>query len=98
MQAARKEGKLVFHSGNSVEPYFHEFQKKFPEIKVSRMLTQGGTAAHERLIAERRAGVYVADIVHLGAGSGSGLAGAGALDPLEPYMILPEVLDQSKWF
>ena len=98
IQAARKEGKLVFHSGNSVEPVFNEFQKKFPDIKVTRMLTHGGSAAHERLIAERRAGVYVADIVHLGAGSGSLLASAGALDPLEPYMILPEVLDQSKWF
>jgi iron(III) transport system substrate-binding protein len=98
MQAAKKEGKLVFHSGNSVEPCFNEFQKKFPEIKVTRMLTHGGSSAHERLIAERRAGVYVADIVHLGAGSGSMLASAGALDPLEPYMFLPEVLDQSKWF
>jgi ABC-type Fe3+ transport system substrate-binding protein len=98
IQAAKKEGKLVFHSGNSVEPYFHEFQKKFPEIKVTRTLTQGGSAAHERLMAEQRAGVFVADIVHLGAGSGSLLASAKALAPLEPYMILPEVLDQSKWF
>jgi iron(III) transport system substrate-binding protein len=98
IQAAKKEGKLVFHSGNSVEPYFHEFQKKFPEIKATRMLTQGGSAAHERLMAEHRAGVFVTDIVHLGAGSGSMLAAAGALDPLKPYMILPEVLDQSKWF
>jgi iron(III) transport system substrate-binding protein len=98
IQAAKNEGKLLYHSGNSTEPYFHEFQKKFPEIKATRMLTQGGSAAHERLIAERRAGVYMADIVHLGAGSGSMLAGAGALDSLEPYMILPEVLDQSKWF
>lgn len=98
IRAAKKEGKLVFHSGESAEPYFHEFQKKFPEIKVTRMLTRGGSAAHERLMAERRAGVYVADIVHLGTGSGSSLASAGALDPLRPYMILPEVLDQSKWF
>jgi iron(III) transport system substrate-binding protein len=98
IQAAKKEGKLVFHSGNSAEPYFHEFEKKFPEIKVTRMLTQGGGTAEQRLMAERRAGVYVADIVHLGAGSGSRLASAGALDPLKPYMILPEVLDQSKWF
>ena len=97
-RAAKKDGKLVFHSGNSVEPYFQEFEKKFPEIKATRLLTHGGSAAHERLIAERRAGVYVADIVHLGAGSGSLLAAAGALDPLEPYMVLPEVLDQSKWF
>jgi len=98
IQAAKNEGKLVYHSGNSSEPYFQEFQKKFPEIKLTQILTRGGAAAEQRLMAERRAGVYVADIVHLGAGSGSALASAGALDPLEPYMILPEVLDQSKWF
>ncbi len=63
-----------------------------------RMLTRGGSAAHQRLMAERRARVYAADIVHLGKGSGGRLARARALDPLEPYMILPEVLDQSKWF
>jgi hypothetical protein len=38
IQAAKKEGKLVFHSGNSTELYFHEFQKRFPEIKMTRML------------------------------------------------------------
>jgi iron(III) transport system substrate-binding protein len=98
LQAAKKDGELVFHSGNSVEPYFHEFHKKFPEIRVTRTLTQGGSAAEQRLMAEQRAGVYAADIVHLGAGSGSRLASAGALEPLEPYLILPEVLDKSKWF
>ena len=98
IQAAKKEGKIVFHSGNSAEPYFNEFRKKFPEIKTVRMLTRGGSAAHGRLMAERRANVYITDLVHLGAGSGGRLARAGALDPLEPYMVLPEVLDQSKWF
>ena len=98
IQAAKNEGKLVYHSGNSSEPYFQEFEKKFPEIKITQILTRGGSAAEQRLMAERRAGVYVADVVHLGAGSGSGLANAGALDPLPPCMILPEVLDVSKWF
>ena len=98
IQAAKNEGKLVYHSGNASEAYFQEFHKKFPEINLTQILTRGGAAAEQRLMAERRAGVYVADIVHLGAGSGSALASAGALDPLAPYMILPEVLDQSKWF
>ena len=98
IKAAKKEGKLVYHSGNSAEAYFGVFRKKYPEIKAVRMLTRGGSAAHQRLMAERRAKVYIADIVHLGKGSGGRLARAGALDPIEPYMILPEVLDQSKWF
>ncbi len=98
IQAAKKEGRLVYHSGNAAEAYFNEFSKKFPEIKTVRMLTRGGSAAHQRLMAERRARVYVADIVHLGRGSGGRLARTGAFDPLKPYMILPEVFDQSKWF
>jgi len=98
IQAAKKEGRLVYHAGDSAEPYFNEFGKKFPEIKVVRMLTRRGSAVLGRVMAERRARVYVADIVHLGAGSGSRLARAGAFDPLKPYMVLPEVLDQSKWF
>ncbi len=97
IQAAKKEGKLVYHSGNSAELYFRVFRKKFPEIKAVRMLTRGGSAAHLRLMAERRAKVYIGDIVHLGKGSGGRLARARALDPLEPYMILPEVSDKSKW-
>ncbi len=98
IQAANKEGRLVYHAGDSAEPYFNEFGKKFPEIKVVRMLTRRGSAALARVMAERRARVYVADIVHLGAGSGGRLAKAGAFDPLGPYMVLPEVLDKSKWF
>ncbi len=98
IQAAKKEGRLVYHAGDSAEPYFNEFGKKFPEIKVVRMLTRRGSAVLGRVMAERRARVYVADIVHLGAGSGGRLARAGAFDPLKPYMVIPEVLDQSKWF
>ena len=42
IQAAKKEGRLVYHSGNAAEAYFNEFSKKFPEIKTVRMLTRGG--------------------------------------------------------
>ncbi len=98
IQAAKNEGRLVYHSGNAGERYFQEFEKKFPGIKAVRALTRGGSQAYERLMAERRAGVYVTDIILTGRGSGGRLARASALDPLRPHMILPEVLDQSKWF
>jgi len=98
VRAAKKEGRLVFHSGNASEAYFDEFGKKFPEIKMVRALTRGGSQAYERLMAERRARVYVADIVLMGRGSGARLAAAGAFDPLENLMVLPEVRDRSKWF
>lgn len=96
--AAKKEGRLVYHAGDSAEPYFNEFGKKYPEIKVVRMLTRRGSAVLNRVMAERRARVYVADVVHLGAGSGGRLANAGAFDAMGPFMILPEVLDKSAWF
>ncbi len=96
--AAKKEGKIVYHSGNAIEPVFREFQKRYPEIKTVRMLTQGGSAAAQRLMAERRAGLYAADILVLGGTSGTRLARAGVLDPIEPILILPEVLDRSKWW
>lgn len=97
-QAAKKEGQLVFHSGDATEAFFSEFQKKFPEIKVTRMLTRGGNAAVQRLMSERRAGLYSGDILIIGASSVLTMVDAKALDPVEPVMILPEVLDKSKWW
>ena len=96
--AAKKEGKLVYHAGSASENYFREFQNRYPEIKAIRMLTRGGSAASQRLMAERRAGLYAADVLVLGSTSGSRLANAGVLDPLEPNFILPEILDRSKWW
>ena len=72
--AAKKEGKLVYHSGTSNEPVVRAFQKKYPEIKAIRMLTRGGSAAVQRLMAERRAGLYASDVLTIGGTSGSLLA------------------------
>lgn len=98
VSTAKEEGKLVYHAGSGSEPYFREFRKRYPEIKAIRMLTRGGSAAAQRLMAERRAGLYAADVLILGGTSGSGLANAGVLDPIEPILILPEILDRSKWW
>ncbi len=95
--AAKKEGKLIY-TGRSVAPFFQEFQKRYPEIKTIRMLTQGGRATGQRLMAERRAGLYAADVLFLGGTSGTQLARAGVLDPIKSILILPEVLDRSKWW
>ena len=96
--AAKKEGKLVYHSGSTSEAFFRAFQKKYPEIKVTRMLTRGGSAAAQRLMAERRAGLYASDVLVLGGTSGSNLVSAGVIEPMEPNLILPEILDRSKWW
>jgi ABC-type Fe3+ transport system substrate-binding protein len=51
-----------------------------------------------RIIAERRAGKYLADVVAVGSNTSFNvLYRAKALDPLPPTFILPELLDPSKW-
>ncbi len=80
--ATKKEGKLIYHAGSASAPYFREFQKRYPEIKAIRMLTRGGSAAAQRLVAERRAGLYASDILIMGGTSGTRLANAGVLDPI----------------
>jgi iron(III) transport system substrate-binding protein len=72
-------------------------QKKFPKIKV--VLISGAAAQiQQRLMAERRAGKFLADVVRLGGGTTTSLYKARALDPIIPALILRKVSDPSKWF
>jgi iron(III) transport system substrate-binding protein len=70
------------------------FQKRFPEIKV---VTVSGDPV-PRILAERRAGKYLADVAIGGATTPYELYSAKALDSLKDAMILPEVADESKWW
>ena len=58
-----------------------------------------GPALSSRLMAERRAGKYQADLFITGQGVHvSVLYPAKALAPMPPAFILPEVKDEGKWF
>ena len=52
-----------------------------------------------RIIAERRAGKYLADLYSGGLGGRSffDFLKTGVLDPIKPVLLLPEVVDGSKW-
>jgi iron(III) transport system substrate-binding protein len=52
----------------------------------------------ERLLSERRAGKYLADLVIGGSSTPLVLYQAMALDPIRPALILPEVIDESRWW
>jgi len=95
LEGAKKEGRVVVAAGVTVEPVFAEFQKKYPEIKLVS-IGRGEQAA--RIIPERRAGKYLVDVVFVGGTSAYNLLQAEALDPIKPALILPEVLDESKWW
>jgi iron(III) transport system substrate-binding protein len=96
VKAAEQEGQVVLYK-IAHDSEWHAFQKKFPKIKV--VLVPGNAAQiQQRLLAERRAGKFLADVVRLGGGTSTSLYKAKALDPISSALILPEVNDPSKWF
>jgi iron(III) transport system substrate-binding protein len=97
LEAAKKEGQVkVYISG--YEAVLPNFVMDYPEIKVTAV-AGGGSQLGERLLSDRRADKYVADIVSAGANLNyQRLYKAKTLDPIKPALMLPEVLDQSKWF
>jgi iron(III) transport system substrate-binding protein len=95
VKAAEQEGQVVVYK-IAHDSEWQAFQKKFPKIKV--VLIQGNAAQiQQRLLAERRAGKFLADVVRLGGGTSTSLYKAKALDPIGPALMLAEVKDVSKW-
>ena len=98
LRAARQEGSVVIYTFPGQETWFQQFQKRFPEIRLVEVTVRGSDRV-ARILAERRAGKYLGDLLIGGVGSASaGLLKSGLLDPIKPALILPEVLDQSKWW
>jgi ABC-type Fe3+ transport system substrate-binding protein len=98
LQAAKKEGQLVLYGSADFEPLFAEFHRKYPEIKVTGVYARGADVA-KRMMAERRADKYLADLYVNGLTTGYNVFyKAKALDPMAPLLVLPEVTDRSKWW
>ncbi|MBM4297448.1 MAG: hypothetical protein FJ143_06880, partial [Deltaproteobacteria bacterium] len=97
LEAAKKEGQVaVYISG--YDAILPDFEKEFPEIKVVAV-TGRGNQLGPRLLAERRADKFIADVSSTGANPNyQQFYLAKALDPIKPALILPEVTDQSKWY
>jgi len=99
LAAAKKEGKLVI-TGSRDPVTRRELPKRFSGkfgIPVEYIGARSSeTAAKLRL--ERRAGLYSMDVFLSGIGTASTiLYPEKMLDPLRPHLILPEVVDPSKW-
>jgi len=98
VEAAKKEGQLVIYGSPDFETLYAEFHKKYPEIKVTGVFGRGADVA-KRVMAERRAGKFMADIYLNGQTTGYNVFyKAKALDPIPPMLVLPEVTDTSKWW
>jgi ABC-type Fe3+ transport system substrate-binding protein len=74
------------------------FTKEFPFLKAVLVSGKVGDLM-PRIIAERRAGKYLADVYSGGLGGRAfyDFQRVGVLDPLKPVLVLPEVTDESKW-
>src|SRR5574341_1407592 len=98
--AAEKEGQLTVYTGGvaSQAKIEEAFQIAYPKIKVNSV-TGRGSQLGPRIIAERRAGKYLVDFFMGGKGTASATLLPGkVLAPIQPLLMLPEVLDLSKWW
>jgi ABC-type Fe3+ transport system substrate-binding protein len=99
LKAAEDERELVIYMTQAFEPVFREaFQKKYPKIKVTAV-TGRGPELSQRIMNERRAGKYIADLYV--SGNITPLTvfhRAKILEPIEPLLLLPEVVDPSGWY
>ncbi len=98
--AARQEGRVVIAAGGqpsrNYRPLLGVFQKKFG-VKAE-MSTGSASSTVNRVLAERRVRRFTIDIGLIAHNSAQRrLVPAGALIPVEPLLIHPEVTDRSLW-
>lgn len=97
VNAAKKEGRVTVYASAAFDTTLREFKKKYPEIKV--VFDNPPACGGQRIMAEQRAGKYLVDVYACGVDTAySTLYTGRALDPIKPALILPEVLDESKWW
>ena len=99
VQAAKREGQVtVYVSGYGATLEAGHFQKDFPEIKLVTVTGQSGQLG-PRILSERRAEKYLADVSSAGANPHYQLFyNSKILEPISSALILPEVTDPSKWW
>jgi len=98
--AAKKEGEVRLWGDQEIThpDIVAAFTKEYPFIKPVTVSGRVGELM-PRIIAERRAGKYLADLYSGGLGGRSffDFLKAGVLDPIKPLLVLPDVVDRSKW-
>jgi iron(III) transport system substrate-binding protein len=100
VEAAKKEGKVVV----SIPP--SRKLRRGVEVAFTRrhgigveFVSVRGSASIQKIISETKAGLQYVDL-HIGGTESAvtGLLAEKALDPVEPYFVLPEVKDPKQWW
>ena len=91
-----KKAKVSYYTVGEFN-FLSRVRKEVPRIKVK--VVQGrGNELLVRIMTERRAGKYLADVARIGNTSPYALYQAKTLQPIAGAFILPEVKDESKWW
>jgi ABC-type Fe3+ transport system substrate-binding protein len=99
LAAAKKEGEISFYGSEGYDKVFEVFQKKYPDIKVKSNTNRRGSEHGQAVMTERRAGQYLVDLFINGVVTPNTVFfKANILEPIRPQLILPEVVDESKWW
>ncbi len=98
--AAQKEGYIVVYASVTEAPPLKEvvplFKQKFG-LKLE-IVSGRGTELAAKILQEQKNGLFIGDVLPAGLNTIYGaVKPAGALVPIEPALILPEVLDQKAW-
>jgi iron(III) transport system substrate-binding protein len=97
--AAKKEGKIVV-----AIPPVPELRQQLETVfrtkfAIELELTPApGPRNASRIASEQKAGASYFDALVVGTGTAIPLVHDGMLEPLEPYMVLPEVKDPKNWW
>lgn len=97
--AAQKEGKVVV--GIPAQPELRKLMEEAfqPKFKINMELFPGrGPQNANRIAAEFKAGIRTFDVFFGGSGTYEAFVRDGMVDPLEPYLILPEVKEPKYWW
>ncbi len=97
---AREEGKLVISTSHTpaVRQAVSKAFKAAFGVDIEYIGGGKGSELGRKLLNERQAGLYLQDI-YIGGTTTilTDLKPAGAIDPLEPVLMLPDVLDKKLW-
>ncbi len=100
LKKARQEGEVAVIGGTSVAKLRDSIKLFKEKFGINLLITTGRSSELlPKLMQERRSGLYLQDVGISGQTDLiATLKPAGALDPLPPVLVLPEVADQKYWY
>ncbi|MBI2935038.1 MAG: extracellular solute-binding protein [Chloroflexi bacterium] len=100
VEAGKKEGRVVVFTniGGQIRADLTRAVKEKYGIELEFMVASRGLELTQRMVTERRAGLYTADVVVTGATTFiTTMKPENLLAPIPPVLVLPEALDPKAW-